>query len=289
LRKQHGRSSGNTSMAARKARLNVMRGHRGFSLLEATTALVILGLFTSSLLVVVDRCVTSVSDCGKRAQAFEVARENMEKLLAADSVHEMTEYGQSERYPDISWQTVVETFYEPITSRMWIRAVCSAQYTDSAGQTQTVALTHWLTDLTKEQLLALAKQQQQEKQRLGRQPIETIEEAAAYAGVDVETIQKWVENGMVVGEDGSFAKENLDLYKQTGGNPTPEQKAAQVQPDAITSAQAPEQAGPDAAQPADDSWKDQVDPVTGLTYGQLEEMDFFEIFELIKSRRMKNK
>jgi hypothetical protein len=39
--------------------------------------------------------------------AFEIARENMEKLLAAGSVKETAEYGTSDEYPEIKWQTVV--------------------------------------------------------------------------------------------------------------------------------------------------------------------------------------
>jgi hypothetical protein len=33
------------------------------------------------------------------------------------------------------------------------------------------------------------------------------------------------------------------------------------------------------------SSQDQIDPKTGLTYGELEKMDFSEIWELLKSRQ----
>jgi len=157
-----------------------------FSLVETVTALIILALISSSVLVVISRCMASTADSALRMQAFEVSRKNMETLLSKDSVAETVEYGSSDKYPEIQWQTTVETFYEPLTSRMWIQAVCSAEYTDSAGELQTVELTHWLTNLTKEQLLEIIKQRQ--KELSAEQIIETEEEAAEYADVDVETI-----------------------------------------------------------------------------------------------------
>ena len=126
----------------------------------------ILALISSSVFVVINRCMASAADSAQRYQAFEVARDNMEILLSKDSVKEIVEYGQSDKYPQIQWQTTVETFYEPITGRMWIQAICSAEYTDTAGQVQTVELTHWLTDLTKEQLLQIIEEQEKEKERL---------------------------------------------------------------------------------------------------------------------------
>ena len=35
----------------------------------------------------------------------------------------------------------------------------------------------------------------------------------------------------------------------------------------------------------DEGWQDEIDPKTGLTYGELENMDFFEILELMKNKR----
>ena len=75
--------------------------NKGFSLAEVAMALMILALISSSVLVVVDRCVSSVANSEKRMRAFEVARENMENLLASTSVKESIEYGQSEQYPEI--------------------------------------------------------------------------------------------------------------------------------------------------------------------------------------------
>ena len=137
-------------------------------------ALAILALISSSVLVVIDRCLASAEASTLRMKAFEVARENMELLLASASVKENVEYGISEKYPDIGWQTVVETFYEPITARMWIQGVCSAQYNDPNGQEHTIELTNWLTDLTKEQLLQIENRDKDELEDLSAELIETV-------------------------------------------------------------------------------------------------------------------
>jgi DNA polymerase III alpha subunit (gram-positive type) len=148
-----------------------------FSLVETVTALIILAITTSSVLVVINRCVSSTADSAIRRQAFEVARDNMETVLTSTSVSEMVEVGASDKYPQIQWQTTIEPFYEPVTERMWVQAVCSAEYTDTAGELQTVELTHWLTDLTKEQLLEIIEQRYLEKQQLAEEEAE--KEAAA--------------------------------------------------------------------------------------------------------------
>ncbi|MGD8501383.1 MAG: hypothetical protein PVJ86_12095 [Phycisphaerales bacterium] len=256
---------------------------KAFSLAEVVGALAILALVSSSVLVVISRCVASATDSSLRMHAFEVARENMEKLLASDTVNESAEYGESEKYPEITWETVVETFYEPITARMWIRGVCSAQYEDTEGQEQTVELIHWLTDLTKEQLLQIMKQEEEEGDLLASQLIETIEEAAQYAGVDVETIEQWVDDGMLTTEDGSFVKDNLDLYEQSQGNPSAETKALQVKSQAELTGQ---KSRPSDTKATDQQGlQDDIDPKTGLTYEELDKMEFSEIWELLKNRQ----
>ena len=132
-----------------------------FSLVEVVTALIILALISSSVLVVINRCMASAADSELRMRAFEVARDNMETLLSKNSVEETVEYGSSVKYPEIKWQTTVELFYEPTAMekmQIWVRGICSAEYTDAEGQAQTIELTHWLTSLTKEQLLEMLKQ-----------------------------------------------------------------------------------------------------------------------------------
>lgn len=187
-------------------------------------ALMILALITSSVVVVINRCADSAGDLTLRARAFEVARQNMEQLLCSGSVSQTVEYDVSEKYPGIEWETAVESFSEPASSKTWVRGVCSAQYTDTAGQVQRVELTHWLTFLTDAQLEKIQQEKEQKKQLLAEEIIESIEEAAEYAGVDEDTIRQWLENDMLVTEDGYPVKAALDLYKQTGGQPTPEQK-----------------------------------------------------------------
>lgn len=249
-------------------------GKNAFSLVEVVTALIILDLVFLSVLAVIDRCVISTTNSVLQMQAFEVARENMEVLLSKDSVEESVEYGTSDKYPEINWQTVVETFYEPITSSMWLRGVCSAEYIDASGKRQTVELIHWLTGLTKEQLLQIMNQQQEEL--LTAQLLETIEEAAEYANVDSQIIEQWLDNGMQTTEDGSFIKSNLDLYMRTNGNPSPEDIKNQITSEADLKRQNLGQ--------GQESQGD-IDPKTGLTYEELEQMDVSQIWDILKDRQ----
>lgn len=149
---------------SKKNRSPALAAAKAFTLLEVVASLIILALITSSALVVINRCMKATIDENVKVQAFEIAREKMEKLLAANAVEEMLEQGTSEENPDIQWQTVVEPFYEPITSKMWIRAVCSATYTDTHDEPQTIEFAHWLTDLTKKQIIDIFKQKQLQKQ-----------------------------------------------------------------------------------------------------------------------------
>jgi len=258
--------------------------HKAFSLVEAVTALIILAIVSSSVLIVINRCMASVADSQLRMQAFETARENMERLLASDSVKEMVEFGTSEKFPEIKWETTVETFYEPITARMWIRGVCSAQYTDTDGETQTVELEHWLTDVSKEQLLQILKEKQREQQLLGTRIFGTIQQAAEYAGVDEATVEQWVENGMVTAEDGSFIADNLDLYEQTNGNPTVEQMQQQVTEAEVmeqTRQTEPQQSEPEQAPQDKPEDKPQDTGPRLPTQQELESMTFEEVLQFV--------
>ena len=262
---------------------------RAFTLTEVAGAVIILGLACSSILVVIDRCVASAADSALRMHAFETARENMEKLLVSRSVKETVEYGISDNYPEIAWQTVVETFYEPITDQMWVQAVCSSEYEDSQGEKQTVELTHWLTNVSKAQLLQIMQEQEKQQQQwLDEQIIKTIEDAAEYAGVDGKTIEQWLENGMLTLDDGSFVRMNLDLYKRTEGKPAEQEQQLQVgsMEDLIKLFS---QRATEGGQKTSDlqDVQNKIDPTTGLTYQEIEQMDTSQIFELLKQKKAK--
>lgn len=269
----------------RNTRHIIRRGkNKAFTLLEVTVALSILAIISSSVLVVISRCVASSANSTLRMQAFEVARENMEKLLASDSVRESIDYGYSLRYPDIAWQTVVETFYEPITARMWIRGVCSAEYKDAEGQQQNVELTHWLTDLSKDQLLQMINKDDAELWE--SQLIETMEEAAEYSDVGVETIEEWLDDGMLTAEDGSFVRHNLDIFKLNDGNPSEEDKKLQIQSQIDLQYLSQKQdmtQGQNAGEVQ--GWDDEIDEKTGLTYGELDKMSVIEVMEIMEEKR----
>ena len=200
----------------------------GFTLLEVLTALGILALVSSSVLLVMNRCVSSAADSALRMEAFRLARENLEKVLVSDSVEETVEYGMSDEYSDLSWQTVIEGFPEPATGQMWVRAVCSAEYIDSKGQMQTVELVHWVTQLTDQQAGQLMQDEDLD-QLEAEQLVQTVEEAAEYAGVSAETIEQWVEKGLLKTDNGAFLRYNLDLFVEGNGDLTPQEKADQVE------------------------------------------------------------
>jgi prepilin-type N-terminal cleavage/methylation domain-containing protein len=264
-------------------------GSGGFTLIEVMAALMILTIVCSGVWVVIDRCMATSADLALRMAAFEVVRENMEKILTSGSVKEKVEYGTCDKYPDISWEALVETFSEPVAGKMWARAVCSAEYVDISGQIQTVRLEHWLTDLTEEQVAQITKNKEMEDAEFADQILETVEQAAEYAGVDVNTIEYWVENGLVKAEDGSFIKHNLDLFTLNEGKPGAVDKAEQVKSIAELSKQAKQLGKPADQQvaPGDKTPSDDIDPATGLKYEELEKMSVQQIIELINTRSRK--
>jgi prepilin-type N-terminal cleavage/methylation domain-containing protein len=125
---------------------------KAFTLVEVVAAATIIGIIASSVLVVFIRCSSAVHDSARQMQALEVARVNMETLLGADTISEQVVYGYSDKYPAIQWTTKVETFFEPVAQKMWLQAVCSAQYEDSKGELKSVEFTHWLTKLNDKQI-----------------------------------------------------------------------------------------------------------------------------------------
>ncbi len=137
--------------------------------MEVVMAVVILAFVVTSVLTVMNQCIAAASDSRTRTEAFEIARENMESLLAADKVSEKTEFGMSETNPDIQWETVIETFTEPVTSTMWLRAVCSASYTDKDGEIRSVELTNWLTNVSSAIQNKIKMQKQKEKELMEKE------------------------------------------------------------------------------------------------------------------------
>jgi len=134
-----------------------------FTLIEVSVAIVILGMIIAAVFTVINRALETVSDWQTKMVAFEIARDNMEKLLAQKSLTDKLEYGTSETNPDITWETTVESFYEPVSNQMWMRAVCTSEFKDSNGIDQKIELTHWLTSLTKKQIMQILEQQQREE------------------------------------------------------------------------------------------------------------------------------
>jgi len=163
---------------------------KAFSLAETMAAIAILSYVFLGLLVVMNRYMDSAVDSVMRMRAFEVARKNMEDLLTSDLVEESVEFGDSEKYPDIRWETVVESFTVPLTDKMWIQAICSAEYTDSEGEVRRIELTHWLTDLTKAQEQQILARQEEEKERSAEEAEEMLDELDELDEIDPNEIFK---------------------------------------------------------------------------------------------------
>lgn len=255
-----------------------------FTLLEVVTSLVILAFASSSVLIVMNRCMAAAANSAFQIAAFQTARENLEKLLASDTLGEQVEYGTSDRYPGIAWRTVVEAFSEPAMGQMWLRAVCSAEYIDPIGETQTVELVHWITTLTDQQAEQLLGEEDLETLS-AEQLLDSVEDAAGYAGVDADTIGKWVENGLLVTDDGAFIKHNLDIYIRSQGSPTEEEKGLQVESIEALALTLRGERGETGSESDVRRGNDGVDPATGLPYDQLEKMEVGEVMELLRKRQ----
>ncbi|MFZ9033211.1 MAG: type IV pilus modification PilV family protein [Anaerohalosphaeraceae bacterium] len=181
--------------------LFTVRSHRAaFTLVEVGAALVLLSIILSSVMVLMNRYVDSVIDLQLRQEAFELARGNMEQLLAESKLSDMAEFGDSEQNPEIEWQTLVEPFYEPVTDQMWIRAVCSAGFNDTKGEYQNIEMEHWITNLNAQQVEQILAQQQIEAEYMdlladgGASAIE--ETTLAYLekeGLDPEAYKRFIE------------------------------------------------------------------------------------------------
>lgn len=135
------------------------RKHFGFTIVEVAAALLLLSLMLGSVMVLMNRYVEVVMDMRLEEEAFELARSNMEMLLSETKLSQSSDYGTSETNPAIDWETVVEPFYEPVKSNMWIRAVCTAGFMDTTGEYQEVELEHWITSLTPQQIKQILAQQ----------------------------------------------------------------------------------------------------------------------------------
>ena len=178
--------------------------YKAFTLIEVAVTIMVVGLIVGSAMTILDRIVGAMMDMRLRADAFETARRNMETLLSSASVSDAAEYGVSEVCPEIQWQTVIEPFYEPISNAMWVRAVCSAGFTDSKGQYQELELEHWLTNLPANVVRQIIQQQKLEEEYLdlmsgtasGQTEAAMQEATRAYlaeAGLDADAYKSFLE------------------------------------------------------------------------------------------------
>jgi len=122
----------------------------GFTVVEIVASLLVLVLIFSSVLTIFNDSMRAVSENRMQAEAFELAREKMEEMLAQTAVTEVTNYGVSDRNPNIEWETRVESFSDPSGSGSWVRAVSAVTYPDANDQPKSLELTCWLSKIPKE-------------------------------------------------------------------------------------------------------------------------------------------
>jgi prepilin-type N-terminal cleavage/methylation domain-containing protein len=218
----------------------------GFTLLEVAVSLVILGVLATSVLTIMNECIEAAIEQGSRQRAFEIARENMERILAWPYVQELNDYGSDEENADIQWETVIEPFYEPVTNRMWIRAVCSSSFTTREGEREEINLANWITSLSEQQIKNILDQKKREQ--------EFLEELNDYSLADysADELLSLVERAQSAGdsETARSAAEALYWYYPNSGE-------ANVLPDVAPDVSPPETEPeptkpPDVYEPPDD-------------------------------------
>jgi prepilin-type N-terminal cleavage/methylation domain-containing protein len=171
------RCAPDSGLATPNSKSSIVSNKRhGFTLIEIVTALVVLALIVSGSLVVINNCLESTVDIRMRMAAFSLARENMEKLLGASSVTESVEYGDSNDVPGLSWETRIEPFYDPHTTRMWIRGVSSASWSDVTGEQKKIEFTQWLTDLTAADIQKILRREEDQQVALDGETLAQSEE-----------------------------------------------------------------------------------------------------------------
>jgi hypothetical protein len=92
---------------------------------------------------------------------------------------------------------------------------------------ETVKLEHGLTEISDQQADQLVAQEDLD-QLAAEQLLQTVDEAADYAGVESKVIEDWVGKGLVKTTEGAFIKYNLDVFLQSDGAPNAEEKRRQV-------------------------------------------------------------
>jgi prepilin-type N-terminal cleavage/methylation domain-containing protein len=124
----------------------------GFTLVEVAMSIAILGIIASSAIVVMNNCIESAIDVRKKVLAFNLARENMETLLAEKSLSEMIDFGVSEIDPEITWELTTEVIQQQYTDDWFLEARSVALYTNGKGEEEKVEFIHWASTLTEGQI-----------------------------------------------------------------------------------------------------------------------------------------
>ncbi len=188
----------------------------GFTLIEALTALVIVGFICGTVLVVINDCVDSISDQSSRLEAIEVARENIEFLISQSMLKESVETGISEVYPGIEWVMSVEVVQFPMTNKLWMKAVSSANFYNSNNELEEIKFERWLAPLTAQQEKLIMNDRQREQDYLSELELEQQAEAQRQAELQ-EEMQQTEEQQQGQDLNGRNSLDIPGLDRMTGG------------------------------------------------------------------------
>jgi type II secretory pathway pseudopilin PulG len=155
---------------------NTNHCRRAFTLIEALTAMVIVGFICGTVLIVINNCIDSISDQQSTLRAVDVARENLEQLLGQNNLSEFSETGISELYPEIEWVRGIEVTQFQGTSDLWMKAFSSANYYNTDNELEEVEFVNWLAPLTAAQKNQVLKDRQKEDEYLEEMQMQELEE-----------------------------------------------------------------------------------------------------------------
>lgn len=139
---------------------------KAYTLVEAMAALLVMGIVVSGVVVTITNCLDSMIDMRLENSAVDLARENMEYILAKNDAFEFYDSGVDEYNPDLDWETGFEVSTYPNTSDMWVRAFSNAGYYCTDGEYKTVEFESWIVRLTDEQQQQYQDQVEEEQQML---------------------------------------------------------------------------------------------------------------------------
>lgn len=120
-----------------------------FTIVEVLAAMIIVGMIAGSVMVVINNCIESIDEMCVRQEAFELAKENIEKVLLSSKVKESIESGTSDINPEVECEVKIRAEDSKTEDGgMWVQATITSTFKDENNKPQTIEFNTWLTKLT---------------------------------------------------------------------------------------------------------------------------------------------